>query len=157
MRPAGIPVYYGSPQGAFAISRKPVYLTMRRKIGIYLLLCGFSLSVPGANQLFKLPGLLEHYFEHRSEDAGLGFMEYLHQHFVDSGSHRHQGHAHDKLPFAGGHCALAQYDFAKLLFRRQATDFSRDCTAFTAEILIPRNTSLHLPSFHTDIWNPPKA
>lgn len=134
-----------------------VYLTMLRKVGFYFLLFTFSLSIPGADQLIRLPRLLEHYLEHRSENASLGFDEFLYLHFVATGSHQHDSPEHAKLPFSGNHSCQAQHEFIKFQTRRQATDFSQTCASCTSELLIPRNTSQQLPAFHTDIWNPPKA
>jgi hypothetical protein len=130
---------------------------MLRKAVWYVLFGMFSLSLPGVDQLIRLPGLVEHYLEHRSENASLGFDEFLYLHFVETGSHQHDGGQHAKLPFAGANSGHVQQEFVKFYPRRQAPDFSKDLASCTSELLIPRNTSQQLPAFHTDIWNPPKA
>jgi hypothetical protein len=69
---------------------------MGRFIGVVL---SFSFLLSGADgiELFKLPGLLKHYAEHREEQPELGVLDYLTIHY-NSLHADESGHDHN-LPF----------------------------------------------------------
>jgi hypothetical protein len=66
-----------------------------KKVLVYiLLLC----ILPGASQLFKLPGLIMHFEQHKTESiTPLSFTEFLYEHYLDTNNQNDV--AHKNLPF----------------------------------------------------------
>ncbi len=125
---------------------------MKRFFSI-LLLIGFLSSTTELHELFKLPHLVYHFFEHRSEHPETSLAQFLQIHF--SNEHKNQkedNHDNGCLPFQGEHNHPVQLLH---FYANNHTDFR----------LIPQNNSIKnlyssQPSlsstYFANIWQPPK-
>jgi hypothetical protein len=78
-----------------------------RKTGTILFACLYLVSYTEFHQLFSIPALLEHYHEHRIDNAAIGLIEFIALHYTRA-DHRHASSGHEKLPFKDDHCLHAQ-------------------------------------------------
>jgi hypothetical protein len=77
-----------------------------RKIGSILFVCLYLISYTEVHQLFSVPALLEHYHEHRIDNAAIGLIEFIALHYTRA-EHRHDNSGHEELPFKDDHCLHA--------------------------------------------------
>ncbi len=130
---------------------------MKKFLG-YLLLLSFVGSSTGLDQLFKMPVVFTHFLEHRAEEPGISFSNFLKMHFLNPGfsNHTHDHDHHQQLPFKNHDCSQ-HTDFLKIYQRKNLENTLnvavKNCLVFT----IPSKDNLPPNSFFTDIWNPPKA
>lgn len=113
----------------------------------------FLSSTTELHELLKLPNLVYHFFEHRSEHSETSFTQFLQIHFLqEHNNHKDSGHDKGCLPFQGEH-----YHPVQLLhfYANNNTDFG----------LIPLSSSLKTQYFSqsfpasvylANIWQPPK-
>ncbi|OFY84140.1 MAG: hypothetical protein A3F72_19875 [Bacteroidetes bacterium RIFCSPLOWO2_12_FULL_35_15] len=126
---------------------------MKRFFSIIVLI-GFLSSTTELHELFKLPHVVYHFFEHRSEHPDVSLAQFLQIHFSQEHSN-HKGDNHNKgcLPFQGEHnhpIQLLQF------YANNYSDFR----------LIPQSSSVKNQYFSqsfspsaylANIWQPPKV
>jgi hypothetical protein len=71
---------------------------MNKLIAIFLLLV-FMCANTSIGQLFKIPNLIKHYNEHKSEstDASISFIDFIKLHYSNNAEHSHE--EHQDLPY----------------------------------------------------------
>lgn len=75
-------------------------MTMLRKYLAWTWLAFFLFANVELHELFKLPGLWNHYQEHLKIAATeLSFQAFLNMHYNEENPAEHPGHHHEKLPF----------------------------------------------------------
>ena len=75
-----------------------------------LIAISFLFVFLGANtelhQLLKLPDLIHHFLEHRTQEPNETITEFLVEHYSDTQNHsKTDQHDHDNLPFKTNDCA----------------------------------------------------
>jgi hypothetical protein len=72
--------------------RKLVLIALMIQVGTLPVFAGGLLT-----ELFRVPDLVDHYYDHQEEDHNLSFLSFLNQHYLDVNSHPDE-HDH-QLPF----------------------------------------------------------
>lgn len=125
---------------------------MKKGIIIFFLLSFLSANT-AFGEVFKLPLLIHHYFEHSQKDSDNSIIDFLAKHYTEDINHQHNDdhHDHDKLPFKTINVHAVQIVYFPLLF----IDFSRQIAEkeLKIPILQQQNYSNAYPS---SIWQPPK-
>lgn len=127
----------------------------RNRFIILLLLPLYLFAYTPAGELLKLPGLLTHYNEHRTEDGELSLLQFLLLHY--NSTHERTAHAeqHSQLPFKNGECTLASLLVPALPLSDRAIPEPPVQTA--APFYGGYHASL-FPSLYFDcIWQPPRS
>ena len=132
---------------------------MIRNAPILLLLIYLGTTVlPGSfrAELCKLPGLIEHFLEHRAEVSSFSFIDFLQLHYGE-GYKAHQGaHNHSQLPGKGSgheqHIACG-CNFPGLPIMLH---LPLGIPANGHHALTPLEKSLHPSSVASGIWQPPR-
>jgi hypothetical protein len=117
------------------------------------LLFSFLSSTTELHEVFKIPHLVQHYFEHGLET---GLINFLHMHYAQDNAHKKQHDEHDDkgcLPFQGSHAtsniSLAALSLTGVPAVNLKPQVSSTNTYFPyAEFAISR--------YHANIWQPPK-
>lgn len=131
---------------------------MKKTISIFFLFIFLSVNTE-AHQLFKLPVLLHHYFDHKKSEPNISFHSFINKHYsndVVKTTHSHpKNHSseHNKLPFKSHDCGLVHssvvYSSAfNFIFKYQATPIVSNGIAYSE--------SFQLSSILASIWQPPK-
>ncbi|NDC41408.1 MAG: hypothetical protein EBZ77_07655 [Chitinophagia bacterium] len=126
---------------------------MKRLLTI-LLLALFSFNTAGVGQLCKLPFLLQHYLEHRSEDPSITLADFLWQHYVTTDNHPDHTEKHRKLPFKSGHSVSFSINLQTQVVpgNNLALAWFSPCRV---KVWLPRRNWL-TAHFHSSIWKPPQ-
>lgn len=104
-------------------------------------------------EVFKLPVLIHHYFEHSTEDKELSILDFLGEHYSGEIEHHHKkGDHHEKLPFKSMDSHSVQVlslIVPNLMIFKTIPDFPK------------RSIPIHHLQIYTDahldsIWQPPK-
>lgn len=130
---------------------------MKNKIAKFLLvlfLFGALVPAQAKEELAKLPGLLEHFKEHRLEDPSIGFLAFYKMHYGADFAQHQSDHDHSGLPMkhqcdhvhASALALLPQQEFTPPYFFEAATG--------NQPVFIDQSYSFSLPN---DIWQPPKV
>jgi hypothetical protein len=126
---------------------------MQRFISI-ILIVAFLGSTTEFHELFKIPHLVYHFFEHLGENPDVSLAGFLHQHY----SHNHDNHKdehHDKgcLPFQGEHNCNVQ----TIHFYAQAK-INLSLIPSVGDVRKPfPDSEFTLLEFLSNIWQPPKV
>lgn len=123
---------------------------MKKLIAIGLLF-SFLSSTTEAHELFKIPHLIVHYFEH-SDDVPLG--QFLHEHYAHDHENHDQDEHHDNgcLPFQGNHsCGVCMSSF----FFHGNSSFNLKPARENSDSFIPTEENA-ISSYQANIWQPPK-
>lgn len=118
-----------------------------------LLLIGFLSSTTELHELFKLPHLVYHFFEHRSEHPETSLAHFLQIHF--SKEHKIQkedNHDNDCLPFQGEHHHPVQLLH---FYANNNTDFRLIPQCNLKKNQYSSQSSLS-STYFANIWQPPK-
>lgn len=121
---------------------------------LLLLLPLYMVAYTPAGELLKLPGLLQHYHEHRTEDSDISLLRFLWLHY--SSNHQNTAHAaqHSRLPFKNGECILASLLLPVLPF---ADKYVPELPLFsTAPAYAGYHASLFSSQYFDCIWQPPR-
>ena len=101
------------------------------------------------HQLVRVPILFAHYQEHRSEEGGIGFLDYLSLHyFADS----HQDSRHQDLPFKHKTCEILHLVLAVVPGPATEILLPSPCNAQ----LVSYEPQLPCQSATASIWQPPR-
>ncbi len=106
-----------------------------------------------SSELAKLPALLEHFQEHKSENQDLSFFAFVKLHYANSQHHQQDHQEHHELPFSSHHqhnCSVHQViytvpNLAFVLHHEPATQENQ------VEYQTPSDLVLS-----TSIWQPPR-
>lgn len=118
------------------------------------LFLSLSLLLTGADgiELFKLPGLISHYLEHRMEQPGMGVDDYLALHY--NSRHADQPEHDENLPFKSHEHSTAC---------SQLVAFSGEVREFSIRLFSPVINRIDVPLDvkirHADgngVWQPPR-
>jgi hypothetical protein len=104
--------------------------------------------------LAKLPGLLEHFKEHRIETPGISFFQFWGMHYGEGFAQHQSDHDHSGLPMKH-HCDHV-HALALALLPQQGFNPSYLLNAANSNqhVFIDQSYSFSLPN---DIWQPPRA
>lgn len=125
---------------------------MRHWIAISLLSL-FVATHTEVHEVLKIPGLMEHYWEHQSVEH-TGWWAFISEHYLHGHHHEGEHHNHQELPFHGDHHCGGQTLQAKVA--------EQDGPSLS----IPPGMELQLMGWEdhivprsgpADIWQPPRA
>ena len=107
-------------------------------------------------ELFKLPVLIQHYFEHDEKDDHQSFFNFIKEHYAEMHAAANQNHSdqHRKLPFKVMDCGFFNSIIATVPTIYFANEFSVADSA--AIITVKTNPSAYF-HFLANIWQPPRA
>jgi len=132
---------------------------MNRSTSILLLalyLATAILPVSFRAELYKLPGLIEHFLEHRAESSGFSFAEFLQLHYGEGYKAHQSAHDHAQLPGKDtGHeqhiaCTCSFPGLPAALF------FSLRIPVNARNVLTAVDKPLYSSSVASGIWQPPR-
>jgi hypothetical protein len=104
----------------------------------------------------SIGNLVEHYYDHRHEQANLSFIGFLSDHYLDHQHHDDDHENHEDLPFHNHHDDC--YPVAQSVFVLPHDDNTTEETIPTLTTsLNTRPQQWHSIMFTGDIWQPPKA
>lgn len=119
-----------------------------------LLLIGFLSSTTELHELFKLPHLVYHYFEHRSEHTETSLAQFLKIHFSkENKNQKEDNHDHGCLPFQGEHHHPVQLLH---FYANHHADFRLIPQSNSMKNLHCRQSS-STSTYLANIWQPPKV
>lgn|GEM_PF-565326 len=127
-----------------------------RRLSVFLLLTVFLSADPFFGEIWKIPTLLHHYFEHKKEDDSTTFLVFLGNHYKSDIGHRHSTHAsrhHSRLPFH----SLENHSFHSDLVPPKQV-----CTVFRVPIIAfrpvkkPAEGQIYPNDCLVSIWQPPR-
>lgn len=125
---------------------------MRKAIVISLLFTLISIQTP-LHEIFKVPVLITHYFEHKEQNNDLSLIDFFKLHYAESLID--SDHDRDmELPFK--HCSAPIFVVFSILSERVSITLS---PGFTDHIKVPLGYKNHFLSFNiqNNIWQPPKT
>lgn len=107
-------------------------------------------------ELFKLPVLIQHYFEHDEKDDHQSFFAFIKEHYAEMHATASQNHSdqHKKLPFKVMDCGL----FSSIAATVPTTNLFSECpvTGCSTIITLKNSPSVYF-HFLANIWQPPRA
>jgi hypothetical protein len=107
-------------------------------------------------QIFRIPVLVHHFLEHRSENPNESLVEFLNNHYSSNQNHSstsHHRHDHDNLPFKsadGAKANVTQFFIDDSSAVIPIPFFSNSTVASTSGIFICLKEALN------SIWQPPQ-
>ena len=113
-----------------------------------------QILLPGmdARELTKLPDLLQHFREHRTENPSINFLSFLKLHYTNAIHHEQDHERHHQLPSTNHHAAQSPYVvFTITTFE---ASFNR---IMESEIKYSCYTEPVEKSITFSIWQPPKG
>lgn len=132
---------------------------MKQFISINLLII-FSLTtlVPSTlwSDMGKIANLIEHYHEHKKEDASISFWSFIELHYGSDFKKHQTAHDHSKLPLKNTHPSVSTLSVV--------SEINHASINITFESISPETKQV-MPSFNqnfisrnlTDIWQPPRV
>lgn len=123
---------------------------MNKLIAIFFLLV-FMCANTSIGQLFKIPNLIEHYNEHKSEstDASISFIDFIKLHYSNNAEHSHEEH-HD-LPYK-----TLENSTSMVYFTLIENNLFETITFFYPKKKIVGYSSTFKSNLLSSIWLPPK-
>lgn len=123
---------------------------MNKLIAIFFLLV-FMCANTSIGQLFKIPNLIEHYNEHKSEstDASISFIDFIKLHYSNNAEHSHEEH-HD-LPYK-----TLENSTSMVYFTLIENNLFETITFFYPRKKIVGYSSTFKSNLLSSIWLPPK-
>ena len=124
---------------------------MRKKGIIIFLLSIMAINSLSLNELFKIPVLISHFFEHQQRGTDISFIEYLSMHYWGEDINDNDQDRDMQLPFK-------KVDFSQgslTLFVQHSAEFH--AVSFPAERTYAIHASTHLISNHLgSLFKPPR-
>jgi hypothetical protein len=125
-----------------------------RRFTILIILVSYLSSISEVHELFKAANLFAHYMQHREQDQGLSFSDFLEMHYNESSAHACAEEHNDRLPFKSHHASVSLLNFVAVIP-------SVTCVAipsWVAEVGSPTSYyhPLSVSSGVSAIWQPPK-
>ena len=107
-------------------------------------------------ELFKLPVLIQHYFEHDEEGDHESFFNFIREHYAEMHAAANQNHSgqHKNLPFKVMDCGF----FSSITAAVPITCFTSEFPVieYSTIITVKNNPSAYF-HFLGKIWQPPRA
>ncbi|MFN8265899.1 MAG: hypothetical protein U0T11_07490 [Chitinophagaceae bacterium] len=124
-------------------------------MSVLLLLCLYTVAYTPVHELFKLPALVAHFAEHRTEDAGISLLSFLRLHYLN-GNQKDADYDRDmQLPFKTGECTLASFAAVFIpVGEKSVPDVPVAAFYKAAPGYKERNFSTH---YLASIWQPPRV
>jgi hypothetical protein len=113
----------------------------------------FIANVFELHQLAKLPALMHHYSEHKSENQHQSFAEFLTDHYFEQHDHATQNHKHDDLPFKSSDCSSFHGTIA---FIQTLACSHYQPELFLTDLIKQPTVNFYFQNFVGKIWQPPK-
>lgn len=131
---------------------------IRNAATLMLLIYLGATLLPGSfrAELCKLPGLIEHFLEHRAEVSSFSFVDFLQLHYGEEYETHQSAHNHSQLPGKGsGHeqhiaCGCSFPGLPVVLHFHLCLPING------RHALTPLEKSLHPSSIASGIWQPPR-
>lgn len=123
---------------------------MLNKIVSITLIAFYSLTTSELHQLFKIPSLVQHYFEHQSSEKKVTFLDFLLEHYADN---KLQDAQHDDLPFKS-HDDCQTHNI--VVFPPSEVSIYTVSRSWYLNKLYSFPTSFSSSSPLSSIWQPPK-
>jgi hypothetical protein len=126
-----------------------------KKLLPIFLLSIYLVSVTELHELFKLPQLVEHFMEHKSEDSKTSLLNFLVMHYANTDDGDGDKSKDMKLPFKSNHdCA----NFANTGFISFNTfSLAIKSTPIKSKIYKTNATDFISSAYLSSIWQPPKS
>lgn len=139
--------------GFYYVTMYPIilYLCVVRKLLPIFLLSVYLVSVTELHELFKLPQLVEHFIEHKVEDKGTTFLDFLVLHYSSSDD----GEEHSELPFKAHHDNGNIINSGFISFSSFSLDIKS--TPIESKIYKTYSTDFISSAYLSSIWQPPKS
>ena len=125
---------------------------MKRLLSIFFLSI-YLFSATVFSELLKVPILLEHYKEHKSQNSSLGFLNYLYQHYASNFIIDKDFQKDAKLPFKGDFNNNLQPISCNDIFY---IDIKQQSITALQKIRISAVDESFISSYYGGIWQPPK-
>ncbi len=127
---------------------------MKKFISI-LLLATYLFSTTQIGEIFKLPLLIAHFFQHHHHDHDIKLGDFVHDHYAHDSQHSSDHKEDSKLPFKTEYTSA----FSAIAICTSALSISHPQIVFATE---RGDITIHLPmhyltAFHSPIWQPPKT
>lgn len=121
-----------------------------KKILIIGMFCVVSVYLTEFGQLFSIPTLIGHYFEHTETEESLTFIDYLHEHYCHE--HKHcEHHDTEKLPYQN-----VDSGFFSLVFINELQE-EIHFLSFSSFVGVKHShNDVFCSELHPDVWQPPK-
>lgn len=118
-----------------------------------LFLMSALLPVQLREELGKLPSLLEHYREHRSETPQISFLQFLELHYGEQAAAHNGAHDHSDLPMKNGcnHLHVPVQAFLPI------QDIPTGNSIIAVDNQLPVTDQSYSFLLLHDIWQPPQA
>ena len=112
----------------------------------------YLMSSTSLVELIKIPELMEHYSNHRSESNDISFLDFMHQHYSDEHTSDDAGHKHCGLPFKTHEQGSVFYQFTFI------NEFEILLNSFCEAQNVHMNPSdsILLSNYLSSIWQPPQ-
>jgi hypothetical protein len=124
------------------------------------LLAIFSLTtlVPSTmwDDIGKIANLIEHYKEHKKDDASISFWSFLDLHYGSDFQKHQSAHDHSKLPLKSTHHAVNSLILLSDL-NQPTLNISYQSVAFEKKQVKPSFNQRFISRNLTDIWQPPRV
>jgi hypothetical protein len=126
-----------------------------KKLIPILFLSLYLVSVTELHELFKLPKLVEHFIEHKTEDKKTTFIDYLVMHYSSSNDNDGDGNKDMKLPFKSNDSCENSMNVGFISFNNCHLTLKPAVTPIKKfKIFTPEFIS---SSYLSTIWQPPKV
>ena len=126
---------------------------MKKKSAL-VLLSVFLLANTELHQLFKLPVLVHHFFEHHQDAQDKSFFHFLSDHYSSKPGHSHNdNNEHDNLPFKTSDCAAIH---TSLAFNPHHHFSFCEPQFIPEKVLVPYNEVIYSSAILNSIWQPPQ-
>lgn len=138
----------------YAVDQKLFSFTAVRKIASIIIIAVFITSHTEVHQLFKLPVLFQHFWEHKAENPSITFIEFLRLHYdkivIDDDYQRDQ-----QLPFRDvADCALV---FSVISEEPpQSIKLEQQISMLSPVKLYAKDNSAYSHNFYSRIFQPPR-
>ncbi|HLP13071.1 MAG TPA: hypothetical protein VK177_14135 [Flavobacteriales bacterium] len=129
-----------------------VFLQALKRFLAISLLSLYLITGTELKQFLKLPVLVQHYQEHKTQNAQLDFYSFLAMHYAGDDMNENDQERDSQLPFRSCDQSLAQ----PVVLPACLTASIRANVQFYPINKIVRPQHFHSPSFYASIWQPPK-
>jgi hypothetical protein len=126
-----------------------------KKLLPIFLLSIYLVSVTELHELFKLPQLVEHFIEHKSEDSNTGLVDFLVMHYANDDDGDSDKSKDIQLPFKSHHdCGnLANTGFITF----NSFSLAIKSTPIKSKIYKTHTIDFISSAYLSSIWQPPKS
>lgn len=127
---------------------------MRKKIAI-LFLSIYLVSITEAHEFLKIPQLIEHFIEHKSEDKSTTFIDFIVMHYSTSDDGDNDNSKDDQLPFKSHHDCQNYSTTGDITFNN--IHITVKSLPIEEKIYNTYSSEFISSSYLSSIWQPPKS